>query len=51
MGMIIFDLWPHEGCWRPKTPIGNKKRHEEVYLLKRKINKVSQQPQKPFLKM
>ena len=34
-----------------KHPSEIKKRHEEVYLLKRKINKVSQQPQKPFLKM
>ena len=44
MGMVIFDLRPHEGCQRPKTPLGGQKWHEGVDLLKRLLKKVSQQP-------
>ena len=39
MGMVIFVLRPHEGCWRPKTPLGGQKWHEGVDLLKKIFNK------------
>jgi hypothetical protein len=39
MGMVIFDLQPHEGCLRPKTPLGGQKFHEGVDLLKKGFNK------------
>ena len=35
MGMVIFDLRPHEGCQRPKTPLGGQKWHKGVDLLKK----------------
>ena len=38
-GHDFSDLWPHEGCSRPKTPLGGQKRHEGVELLKRVFNK------------
>jgi hypothetical protein len=37
MGMVTFDLQPHEGCSRPKTPLGGQKWHEGVDLLKKSI--------------
>ena len=48
MGIILFDLQPHGGCLRPKTPLRGQKRHERVDLLKKYSMKVSQQPQKPL---
>ena len=35
IGIVIFDLW---GCWRPKTPLGVQKWHEEVDFLKKVFN-------------
>jgi hypothetical protein len=35
VGMVIFDLQPHEGCLRQKTPLGGQKWHEGVALLKK----------------
>jgi hypothetical protein len=32
---IIFDLQPHEGCYRPKTPLGGQKLHEGADLLEK----------------
>ena len=45
MGIIFFDLLPHEGLEakkkprRPKTPLGGQKWHEGVDLLKNLFNK------------
>jgi hypothetical protein len=41
MGMVIFDLQPHEGCLRQKIPLGGQKWHEGVDLLKKYLIKVS----------
>ena len=46
IGIVIFDFWGHGGCWRPKTPLRGQKWHEGVDLLKKILNKFSQQPQK-----
>ena len=35
MGMVIFDLRPHEGCQRPKKPLEGQKWHKGVDLLKK----------------
>ena len=40
IGIVIFDLWGHEGCWRPKTTLGGQKWHEGVDLLKKVFNKI-----------
>ena len=32
IGIVIFDLRGHGGCWRPKTPLGGQKWHEGVDL-------------------
>ena len=37
IGIVIFDLRGHGGCWRPKTPLGGQKWHEGVNLLKKSI--------------
>ena len=37
IGIVIFDLRGHGGCWRPKTPLGDQKWHEGVDLLKKSI--------------
>jgi hypothetical protein len=39
IGIVIFDLRGHGGCWRPKTPLGGQKWHEGVDLLKKVFNK------------
>ena len=39
MGMVIFDLRGHGGCWRPKTPLPGLKWHEGVDILKKVYNK------------
>ena len=39
IGIVIFDLWGHEGCRRPKTTLGGQKWHEGVDLLKKVFNK------------
>ena len=35
IGILIFDLRGHGGCWRPKTPLGGQKWHEGIDLLKK----------------
>ena len=42
IGIIIFDLWGHGGCWRPKMAWRSWFIEKSIYL-----TKVSQQPQKP----
>ena len=32
IGIVVFDLRGHEGCWRPKTPLRHQKWHEGVDL-------------------
>ena len=39
MGIILFDLRPHGGSKRPKTPLRGQKRHEGFDLLKKVFNK------------
>ena len=39
IGILIFDLRAHGGCWRPKTSLGGQKWHEGVDLLKKVFNK------------
>ena len=48
IGIVIFDLRGHGGCWRPKTLLGGQKWNKGVDLLKKIFNKNSQQPQKPL---
>ena len=38
IGIIYFDLRPHEGCQRPKTPLKGQKWHEGVNLWKEVFN-------------
>ena len=40
IGIVIFDLWGHEGCLRPKTTLGGQEWHEGVDLLKKVFNKI-----------
>ena len=44
IGTVIFDLWGHGGCWRPKTPLGGQKWHKGVDLLKKVFNTTSTTP-------
>ena len=37
--IVIFDLWGHRGCWRPKSSLRGQKWHEEVDSLKNVLNK------------
>ena len=39
IGIVIFDLRGHGGCWRPKTPLRGQKMHEGIDLTKKVINK------------
>ena len=39
IGIAIFDLRGHGGCWRSKTPLGDQKWHEGIDLLKKVLNK------------
>ena len=39
IGIVIFDLRGHGGCWRPKTPLGGQKWNEGVDFLKKIFNK------------
>ena len=38
MGTIFFDLRPHGGYQRPKTPLGGQNMHEGVNLWKKVFN-------------
>ena len=46
MGIFFFDLRPHGGYQRPKTPLRGQKKHEGVIHRKKYLIKVAQQPQK-----
>ena len=46
IGIVIFDLRGHGGCWRPKTPLRGQKWHEGVNLLKKVFNKSFSTPSK-----
>ena len=39
IGIVIFDLRGHGGCWRPKASFGGQKWYEVVDLLKKVFNK------------
>ena len=39
IGIVIFDLRGHRGCWRPKSSLRGQKWHEEVDSLKNLFNK------------
>ena len=41
IGIVIFYLLGHGGCWRPKIPLGGQKWHKGVDLLKKVLNKSS----------
>jgi hypothetical protein len=46
IGVVIFDLRGHGGCWRPKTPLEGQKYHKGVDLLKRVFNESFSAPSK-----
>ena len=48
IGIFIFDLRGHGGCWRQKTPLEAKNGMKELMYRKKYLLKVSQQPQKPL---
>ena len=46
IGIFIFDLRGHGGCYRPKTPLGGQNYHEGVDLLKKVLNESFSAPSK-----